>query len=267
MAFSNTVKPTIHCPQCDKHPPAPLTRLAQTYVCPICSAVLDVRQEEPTYTGETSPKAMSNIPLPIGAKGTLNGETYRVLGWIRYRGSDGTEGWSWEEWRLRSIDGNERWLSYSAEEGFLLLQQAEVQELTNGLHAGDSIHTTDGEIPITERTTGIITEMAGTFCEDIRLRDSSLYLTGRKGRLTYSFEQSDQTLEVFKGQPASKGEIGRAFDVRGLNLKMLWNGFSSPNIPLVIANYGGLSLSDPLEADGGLSIAETQKEGQLSTLD
>ncbi|MGZ6141827.1 MAG: DUF4178 domain-containing protein, partial [Myxococcales bacterium] len=99
----------LTCPSCG----GPLTlklEATESVTCPGCHSLLDVTQPAAKLLQKL--KARSKPPLPLGARGTIEGHEYEVIGWMkRSVRVDGTD-YFWDEYLLHG-DVGFRWLSES----------------------------------------------------------------------------------------------------------------------------------------------------------
>ena len=85
----------LNCPNCggalEKFHPR-----SKTLCCPFCTAYIEVRRGEATLQ-EVVKQPNLRLVLNIGQEGTIDGETVRVVGHIRY----GTGRYTWDEFLIR----------------------------------------------------------------------------------------------------------------------------------------------------------------------
>ena len=97
------------CPNCN----GPLSlKLAATesMTCPSCHGLLDVSSPHVKLLKALQQRAKP--PLPLGARGKLDGTEYEVVGWMRRAVHDDGADWPWDEYLLHGNPGY-RWLTES----------------------------------------------------------------------------------------------------------------------------------------------------------
>ena len=93
----------LNCPNCGGSFTLPRQgEPAQTATCPYCDSVLDVSGYTPRKVAENDRKR--KLPFAVGAKASLQGRAYEVIGRTIYRDE---EGWEYAEYLLWSPDGRE----------------------------------------------------------------------------------------------------------------------------------------------------------------
>lgn len=97
---------TLVCPSCGTAI-AYLPGIAANCVCPACSTRLDASTPALRVLEKGSDAAAAGFTLPLGAKGRIGGNEYRIIGAMR-RADD--EGESWTEYLLFGSGGGFLWL-------------------------------------------------------------------------------------------------------------------------------------------------------------
>src|SRR6185312_12130963 len=102
-----TVAKAIHCPACGGS--ITLRALGQSVmaVCPSCGSQIDVSQPAIRLIQQYRHQ-QQQLHIPLGARGSLRGETFEVIGAMRR----GDKGGNWEEYLLFNPYIGFRWLVY-----------------------------------------------------------------------------------------------------------------------------------------------------------
>ena len=97
----------IECPTCGA--PVPLRALGQSVmtVCASCGTQLDTSRPEIRVIKEYRRQQLE-LHVPLGARGTLRGQLFEVIGALRRGDNDG----NWEEYLLFNPYSGFRWLVY-----------------------------------------------------------------------------------------------------------------------------------------------------------
>lgn len=104
----------VACPSCGERVPVRGGGEAATATCPRCDTLLNVRGSAPTVLrrlAQTRPA--TRPPLPLGSSFRWEGTDYEVTGWIRYRGDEGEDVYTYDELLLFAPQAGYAWLEIS----------------------------------------------------------------------------------------------------------------------------------------------------------
>ena len=88
---------SLSCPNCGSPVHIRASGLTVTAACPACGAVLDVASPDVRLIAEAQARTETPV-IPIGARGTLGGTEWEVVGYQRRSSEAGS--WPWEEYLL-----------------------------------------------------------------------------------------------------------------------------------------------------------------------
>ena len=205
---------TLECPNCG----APLSLSsteAKTVTCQSCGNVLDLTEQGLNITSETNKDIQPAVPLEPGMTGEIQGQTYQIIGWLKYRGYDTEEVWYWDEWLLAGGDGGYLWLSYDDETGFVVQEKAPPPHDFDP-RSGMMFTADDQKVLITERDEAEIVALAGELTWRARVGDEINYADAFRGDDRYSFEYSSEEIEFYKGRTVEDIDIYRAFGLKDM---------------------------------------------------
>ncbi len=192
------------CPSCS----APLEvahRFTKLVICAYCNQASLVTPSGLDPSGEQVPLADFPSRFAIGKSGTLNGETFTVLGRLRY----GYEGGFWDEWFLSFSDGKKRWLQ--EDEGELTLFEKE--SLTapvpafNEISVGSLLPVNEFKVFVTEKNKASIRGGEGELFFTVQPGSTVYCIDGNAGGELVSLEFSDSEICFSKGKEISHESI------------------------------------------------------------
>ena len=196
----------LQCPNCGGQVEVHPERGTQALACRHCGTVLDVTASQATVLGRFKKQYRPAQDIEPGAEFTWDGERHLVTGWLRYRGWDSEESWSWDEWQMVSDAGAVRYLSYASGEGFLL--QTPVRPTPKVSKRG--VELADGRVRFHEVSPAEITAMAGELTWRPRLGQTLRVAEGRRDGLSYSAELTADEVEVTAGPALAALDVWRA---------------------------------------------------------
>ncbi|MGB3543726.1 DUF4178 domain-containing protein, partial [Rubrivirga sp.] len=196
----------LQCPNCGGQVEVHPDRGSKSVVCTHCGSVLDLTSKQLEILGRVKPRFKPNQDIMPGAEGTFEGERHVVTGWLRYKGWDDEDTWTWDEWQLVSDSGTARYLSYSRDEGFLL--QSPVRPTPKVGRGG--IELPDGRVRFHEQSPAKITGMAGELTWRPKLDVTLQVAEARKGTMQYSVELTADEVEVVGGKRLADVTVWKA---------------------------------------------------------
>ncbi|MEM0964312.1 MAG: DUF4178 domain-containing protein, partial [Bacteroidota bacterium] len=179
----------------------------KSVVCTHCGSVIDLTGRQLDIIGRVKTKFKPLKDIHPGAEATFDGERHLVTGWLRYKGWDSEESWTWDEWQLVSDGGVIRYLSWSPDEGFLL--QTPLHPSPKVTRAG--IELPEGRTPFREISPAAIKQMAGELTWRPRLDETLRVGEARRGSMQYSAELTADEIEVVGGQKLPEIAVWEAF--------------------------------------------------------
>ncbi|PAP76148.1 DUF4178 domain-containing protein [Rubrivirga marina] len=197
----------LQCPNCGGQVEIHPERGSKSVACQHCGSVLDLTSKQLDVIGRFKRRFEPAQDILPGAEATIDGERHVVMGWLRYKGWDSEESWTWDEWQLLGDSGAVRYLSWSRDEGFLL--QTPVRPTPTTTRAG--IELPNGRVSFYETSPASITGMAGELTWRPRL-DATLQVgEAKKGGVQYSAELTADEVEVVAGSRMGDLEVWEAF--------------------------------------------------------
>ena len=197
----------LQCPNCGGQVEVHPGRGSKSAVCTHCGSVLDLTSKQLEILGRVRPSFKPARDILPGAEAVLEGERHLVTGWLRYKGWDDEESWTWDEWQLVSDSGQVRYLSFSSDEGFLL--QTPIRPTPKVSRRGAEIE--GKRVPFHEVSPAKISGMAGELTWRPQLDKTLQVAEGRRGGLHYSAELTADEVEVVGGPKLSELEVWKAF--------------------------------------------------------
>jgi hypothetical protein len=118
---------TLRCPNCGGDVPKLMGDRAERIGCPYCGAISDIAAQRVVSLQE---KARNEPDIPLSLKGTLDGQEYTSIAYMRRGTSFEGEPYSWEEYLLWSEPVGFRWLVKDPESGWTFVTPVNVAEVT-----------------------------------------------------------------------------------------------------------------------------------------
>lgn len=197
----------LQCPNCGGQVEVHPGRGSKSVACGHCGSVLDLTSTQLEILGRFKRQFEPAQDILPGAEGTFDGERHVVMGWLRYKGWDSEESWTWDEWQLLGDSGTVRYLSWSRDEGFLL--QTPIRPTPKTTQRG--IELPEGRVHFYETSPASITGMAGELTWRPRL-DATLQVgEAKKNGVQYSAELTADEVEVVGGSGMGDLEVWEAF--------------------------------------------------------
>ena len=204
--FGKITLEQISCPSCT----APLNlqagEMIKTAVCEHCQTVVDLSEGQPAAKGKVKRKARPGQPIKPGDQATIGKKQYQVVGWLRFKGWDDEDTWYWTEWLLASSDGDFRWLSHSAEDGFTLFRPMRIEKEFD-LKTGFPVPGAS----VKERSPAKIVSLGGELTWKATVGERFNYIDARKGDKIYSVEYTRDEVELTEGVRLSDVQVWKAF--------------------------------------------------------
>jgi hypothetical protein len=107
-----TTASSFNCPQCGGTLEVRAPGRTETIVCLHCGAALDAKDPKHQIVDQHR-SAVEKTKIPIGARGTLRGEEFEVIGWMRRAVNYEGVQYLWEEYLLYNPYKGYRWLTES----------------------------------------------------------------------------------------------------------------------------------------------------------
>jgi len=197
----------LQCPNCGGQVEVHPGRGSKSVACGHCGSVLDLTASQVEILGRFKRQFQPAQDILPGAVATFEGERHVVMGWLRYKGWDSEESWTWDEWQLLGDSGAVRYLSWSRDEGFLL--QTPIRPSPKTTRSG--IELPSGRVAFYETSPASITGMAGELTWRPRLDETLRVGEAKKNGVQYSAELTADEVEVVGGARKSDLEVWEAF--------------------------------------------------------
>ena len=197
----------LQCPNCGGQVEIHPDRGSKSVACQHCGSVLDLTSKQLEILGRFKRRFQPAQDILPGAEGTFDGERHVVMGWLRYKGWDSEESWTWDEWQLLGDSGAVRYLSWSHDEGFLL--QTPVRPTPKTTRTG--IELPSGRVNFYEQSPASITGMAGELTWLPRLDETLQVGEAKRGGVQYSAELTADEVEVVAGSRMDELAVWEAF--------------------------------------------------------
>ena len=127
----------LACPECDGSLDLVAPDAMLRVVCPYCSSKLDVNEGALRVIKALKHK-LPEPPIPLGAQGVFDGETYTVAGWIERSVTNEWGRFPWDELLLHSPKLGFRWLVRTRTGHWSFVEPVEGGDVTE--RGGDAIH-------------------------------------------------------------------------------------------------------------------------------
>lgn len=102
---------SLECPACRAAVPLRAPAHSLTAVCPACGAVFDPRDPGARPLPQAGWAGRMEPLIPLGARGTLRGQPYDVVGFLIHEGRGDEAVFAWDEYVLLGADGHYRFLT------------------------------------------------------------------------------------------------------------------------------------------------------------
>lgn len=195
---------TLNCPSCGG-PVALANRFVKMVVCAYCGNTLAVENDKLDPTGKTA--ALVDYPtiFRVGLTGKLRGQSFTVLGRVRFEDEDGY----WDEWYLEFAGGKIAWLE--EEEGEYLLSQK--AQLTSAVPDFDEVRvgttlTVNGEpFFVVERCRARVAGAEGQLFFRVRVGQPVRFVDGNISGKLAAIEYGDDEIEYGVGEVVERADI------------------------------------------------------------
>ncbi len=184
------------CPSCG----GPLTlesRFSKMVICPYCGQTCLVSAAGLDPTGQTGTLADFPSMLAIGAKGTLRGEPFHVLGRLRYKYDDGF----WDEWFIQ-LGGRFIWLQEDEGTFTSFAKETITAELPafGDIQVGKSLNVNGRQIFVTEKNEAMIAGGEGELRFSIKPGERVDYVDGTADGKVISIEFAPDEINLSVGE-------------------------------------------------------------------
>ncbi|MGO9830876.1 MAG: DUF4178 domain-containing protein [Myxococcaceae bacterium] len=226
LAATSPLEPAraLRCPSCGG--PIELRRPdSKAFACPSCGSLLDVSRGTFQVLGVLHSR--SKPPIPLGAKGTLLGESLEVLGYlVRSTVVDG-QLYSWQEFLLHG-PGGYRWLSVFNGHWLFLQPIAAAQVMDTGLTAGRAWYQ-HRAFKHFQSAEARYAEIQGEFYWEIRAGEAVKTVDFVAPPLLLSAERTETEISWSRGQSVTGEEVWKAFKLPGAPPPVVGVGAAQPN--------------------------------------
>ncbi|HEX9118171.1 MAG TPA: DUF4178 domain-containing protein [Anaerolineae bacterium] len=208
----------LDCPHCGAPLDLKNAGRSRSIVCSACHSQIDLTDPEHQVLGNVGepPKPLLT-PFVLGKQGEIEGETYEVIGRVRYRDP---EGYPWDEWLILSAAGAYRWLSDSEEEGLTFWESftPETPVDVQGLEAGVSVNLTGRPERIRAKGDARIDYLEGELTWKAKVGDTMNYAEGEGAQELHSIEWTTDEVEFYRGHKLDRRAVEKAFGIEAAPL-------------------------------------------------
>ncbi len=243
----------LTCPNCGGSVNLKGGEATRTVVCNYCQSILDLGAEQAEVVGSINKEIRPAQPIELGMEATFNDIRCQVVGWTRYMGWDDEDRWQWDEWLLATERGSFLWLSYDAEDGFLLQRKVTPTAAFNPRTAG-SIPVPGGNAIVRERSQAQLIAMNGELTWRGQIGEQFNYLEAERGIHRYSVEYRLDEIELLEGKAISWAQVWKAFGREDLVKKPVITPTEKSNYYRQLAAFCGI-LAGVVLIFGGVTSA------------
>lgn len=208
------------CPQCG----APVVfhnATAEAAVCEFCQSMVVRNDVNIAYIGKVATVPPDMSPLQVGARGTLDGVSFSLLGRVRV----GWDGGSWNEWFAEFSDGKRGWIGDS--QGFFMVLKEQPPllpgiKLPGDYRAGQRLELGANAFKVIDAKNVTCIGVEGELPHLVRPGDTwmSVDMEGSRPREVATLEHGSEKPRLFLGKTASFEEL----DWKNLRQVAGWNG-------------------------------------------
>lgn len=191
------------CPSCG----APIeikNRFSKIAVCSYCGTHLKVGENSLADAGKHPKLAEFPSIFSLGAKGTILGKPFSVLGRMRYKYSGGY----FDEWFIE-YDGAPSW--FAEDEGTYTLYTDSFDTVDfppiESVRAGQNITVGDKKMMIKERGRAVVEGGEGELYYYVEPGTEVVYMDAVSEGKKVSIEYTEDEIEIFTGRPLLKRDI------------------------------------------------------------
>lgn len=221
-AFKKGKPKTFNCPSCAGSINIKAVGHTITAICAHCSSVIDVTNENYQIIEKANKKIRDTI-LPVGAKGSLFGVTWEVVGYMEK--TDGSGVYPWEEYLL-----------YNPHHGFRFLVQANghwnfikvLKKEIAGAGTSSQVWVDDRKFQIFLKGEAVVRYVKGEFYWRVKKGDRAKVSDYISPPYIFSSEKNDEEITVAQGEYIEPKEVINAFSVKA---RMPWRKGVAPNQP------------------------------------
>ncbi len=221
-AFKKGKPKTFNCPSCAGSINIQAVGHTITAVCLHCSSVIDVSNENYQIIEKANKKIRDTI-LPIGARGSLFGVMWKVIGYMDK--TDGSGVYPWEEYLL-----------YNPHHGFRFLVQANghwnfikvLKREIAGAGTSSQVWVDDRKFQIFLKGEAVVRYVKGEFYWRVKKGDRARVADYIAPPYIFSTEKNDEEITVAWGEYLEPAEVIEAFEIK---TRMPWRKGVAPNQP------------------------------------
>jgi hypothetical protein len=188
---------TFNCPSCGgslevEH------RFSKVVICSYCGQTCSIKSGAIQVAGKKAELLDLDSVFKIGASGTLEGQSFKVLGCLRYEYEDGF----WDEWFLRFEDGKCLWLQEDEGE----FTAFEKESLTSPIQSfpevsvGGFLDVNSMQVFVTEKSKASIAGGAGELFFSIKPGAEVNCVDGNSGGKLISIEYTPEEINLSIGR-------------------------------------------------------------------
>ena len=203
----------LSCPKCGS-PIKQFLPSAQTVVCQACGSHISLGADGLGILGAGRRLPAPPVPIAIGSRATLQGETFVVLGRVLYEGhdpEDSSDTWQWNEWLLASASGRLLWLEFDEEDGYVLSAKIRLREAFN-VQTDSAIPLGNGrKARVRERYPAHIVGAEGELTWQARCGDELTVIDAAGEGRRYAVEADAREIELYEGDALTGEQVAAAF--------------------------------------------------------
>jgi len=223
----------LACPVCSAPVPLAVPESVERAACQSCHSVLDLSAGQLSVLAQQQPPPRAPS-VPIGSKGTLDGEELLVIGFVvRAAWVDG-ERFSWMEYLLHCAEGY-RWLVEDSGH-YTFVKPIEPGSVTMGgltaSHGGKSYK-------LFSQVQGEVEYVLGEFYWKVNVGDAAALADYIAPPRILSTERTENELSMSEGRYVTGKELAAAFGVPSAVLPTTGVGPAQPN-PVRVAPFGAI---------------------------
>ena len=195
---------SFNCPSCG----APLEvqhRFSRVVICQYCNQTSQITPEGLDPGGKAPQLVASPSILKLGASGRLFGQSFQVLGRLRYR----YDGGFWDEWFLMTDDGKSIWLQEDDGE-FTAFEKESIRSAVpafDEVRVGSIVNVNNLALFVIERTAATIVGGEGELFFRVVPGQEVDCVDGNAGGEIYSIEYLPDEINLSKGRDVPRNAI------------------------------------------------------------
>jgi hypothetical protein len=204
----------FNCPQCGAPLDIKTLGRSKAIVCPYCHTQIDLTRPPYQAIANVGPRPDPiGTPFQLGMQGTLNGESYQIIGRVRYRDDEDV----WDEWLLLSAAGAYRWISDSEDVGLVLWYPFNPPTPINPaqIDRGATIQLGGSPARVRSKGTSYIAYLEGELTWRATIGDRMDYAEAAAPEAMYSIEWTENEIEFYQGRRLDRRQVEQAFGLAG----------------------------------------------------